>query len=306
MGVDRTPGRGDELVLRPGCKVNLYLRITGLRPDGYHDLETLFFPLDKPCDVLRLRPGSAGSGLVLTCDRPELAGAGNLVAKAHAAFTATTGLRLDLACRLEKGTPMAAGLGGGSADAAAMLTALNALAGNAALSDEALAKVAAGLGADVPFFLLGRPAWATGKGEVLRPVSEPLTALMGATLVLACPSVAVSTAWAYKAWDERVGVGGVAETKGADESFLTISRREDNVTGRTWNGVLCNSFEDAVFPAFPELRLLKERFLRSGAAGALLSGSGSSVFAVFRDPDEAASTAVALRRDGVAVYVRRV
>lgn len=262
--------------LAPGCKINLFLRILGRRPDGYHELSTLFFPLPAPGDVLHVEPGPAGSSLRLTCSDPALETDANLVAKAYRAFVAASGLTPDLHVHLDKQVPMGAGLGGGSADAAAMLALLNEAAAptGQALSPVTMASIAARLGADVPFFLLGTPALASGIGEQLQPVQVDLR---GQSLLLVCPAAHVPTAWAYTAWDEL---------QAATPSLTPPAERiMDPFCPAA--AALANDFETAVLPAYPELRALKQELLREGADQAVMSGSGASFFALYADREAA-------------------
>jgi len=284
-----------------GCKVNLALVVAGRRPDGYHELDTLFLPLPEPHDTLTVTPGRPGSGLTLTCSAPGLAGPDNTVAKAHAAFAARTGLTPDLAVRLDKGVPSGAGLGGGSADAAVLLAHLNALAGDRALAPADLAALAAGVGADVPFFLLNRPARGRGVGEILTPADPGLAGLF---LLLLCPPDPVNTGWAYRAWDalppaQKTPPRGVAE-------FLTWAAGEDKRSPCFFRACLWNSFENAVFPAHPGLRRIKEDLLRRGACGACLSGSGSSLLGLFRDRTQAERAAEAFSEEGLPSFVHQM
>ena len=291
----------DTVTLRAGCKANLALAITGLRPDGYHELDTLFLPLPEPHDTLTVSPGPAGGGLALSCPVPGLDGPSNTVAKAYAAFAARTGLAPDLAVRLDKGIPAGAGLGGGSADAAVLLLHLNECAGERALSPADLAGVAAGVGADVPFFLLNRPARGQGVGERLSPADPGLEGLF---LLLLCPPEEVNTGWAYRAWDDlpperKSPPRAVAE-------FLTWTAAGDKRSPCFFRACLWNSFENAVFPAHPGLRRLKENLLRRGAGGACLSGSGASLLGLFRDTTRAERAAEAFSREGVTSFVHHV
>ena len=275
--------------LRIGCKINLYLEIAGRRPDGYHELRTLFYPVAEPHDLLELEP--AGDGLALACSDPSLETPDNLVARAYAAFAQASGFRPGVRARLTKGIPSGAGLGGGSADAAALLGWLNAHAGGLALSREALARLAAGLGADVPFFLDNTPAWATGIGERLEPAACDLG---GLHLVLAVPAQRVPTAWAYRAWD----AAGQNGAPGILTSAASEAMRPFCVSGT----LIANSFEAVVFPAYPSVRALKERFLSLGASVSAMSGSGSAVFGIFRDARLASLAAGALQAPGTQVH----
>lgn len=290
-----------NITVQPGCKINLYLRITGRRADGYHTLKTLFYPLKDPSDQLTVRAGRPGQGLRLVCDAPDIPPDQNILSRAYDLFGAATAWRPDITVELDKSVPIGAGLGGGSADAAAFLRILNDLAGKRALTQDHLAAMALRLGADVPFFLYGRPAWASGLGEKLAPAQVDLS---GFALVLAMPAISVSTAWAYAAWDD-LSDDFLPETCPNPHIFLTDSLEnhiEKNLHGPGPDQVrglcLVNCLERAVFPNYPALRLLKERFLRQGAAGALMTGSGSAIFALFRDRARAEKTSAALGLDG--------
>lgn len=294
--------------LLAGCKANLTLAITGLRPDGYHELDTLFLPLPEPHDVLTVQPGAPGSGLSLTCSDPGLAGPGNTVAKAYAAFARAAGAAPDLAVHLDKGIPSGAGLGGGSADAAALLLYLNdwasgrldARTGERALAPDALNTVAAEVGADVPFFLYNRPARGQGVGERLTPADPGLDGLF---LLLLCPREEVNTGWAYRTWD---GLPPAQKTPpSAVKDFLTWTSAGDKRSPCFFCACLWNSFENAVFPAHPGLRGIKEDLFRRGACGACLSGSGASLLGLFRERDQAERAAEAFSREGVTSFVHQ-
>ncbi|WP_415519079.1 MAG: 4-(cytidine 5'-diphospho)-2-C-methyl-D-erythritol kinase [Desulfovibrio aminophilus] len=279
------------------AKINLFLRILGRRDDGYHELDTLFLPLAEPRDVLEVTPGAPGSGLTLSCADHALEGPDNLVVKAWRRYAEATGFAPDLAVRLTKGIPTGAGLGGGSSDAASMLLFLNAQAGAAALPGDRLSALAANLGADVPFFLLGRPARAGGIGDRLTPTEPDLD---GLTLVLVCPDVRVPTAWAYARFDETAAKDRPPTAPG----FLTSDERGTKNPSSLLPLTLFNDFENVVFPAFPELRRIKERLIAAGAAAAAMSGSGASIFALFRQKETALETARNLARGQDRTYVQ--
>ncbi|GAB6035467.1 4-(cytidine 5'-diphospho)-2-C-methyl-D-erythritol kinase [Fundidesulfovibrio butyratiphilus] len=288
-----TQAPAPPVILRTRCKINLFLKIVGVRPDGYHELVTLFHPVSEPHDILKVRPEQSGRGLVLTCSEPDLAGPDNLVAKAYRAFAARTGSAPDLGIELIKGAPSGAGLGGGSADAAAVLRYLNDTAEDFALSEPELRALAARLGADVPFFLGEGPAWATGVGERLRPVDNMLR---GFFVVIAKGDEGVSTAWAYREWDT------LAESRTGRNPLLTTPPGPSTEPFCVSGMRVANSFEAVIFPARPKVRTLKERLLALGASAAAMSGSGAAVFGLFRSRDRAEQAAQALEAQSFDVW----
>jgi len=280
-------------ILHPGCKVNLYLRIQGLRPDGYHELRSIFYPLAHPHDTMQIRPGPAGCGFALRCSDSAISNETNILHRSYTAFAEKSGFSPDLEVSLEKRIPMGAGLGGGSSDAACFLLYLNRLAGQQGLNQEQLRLIARQLGADVPFFLLNRPAWAEGVGEHLRQIDLDLAKFH---ILLACPRVHVCTTWAYAAWDQAAS----AQTA---PPVLTESLSQDKFISFAAI-ILHNSFEQVVFPVHPELRRLKERLLRIGASGVVMSGSGASVVSLFRDTNALTRAQEMLMRQEVPAFVQ--
>jgi 4-diphosphocytidyl-2-C-methyl-D-erythritol kinase len=275
-----SPIPAEEISLRAPAKVNLYLHVGPRRPDGYHDIDTFFLPLPDPADIFGIRYFEGPGDIDFTCTEPELETEDNLVVRAYRRFAERTGFSPRLEVTLTKRIPHGAGLGGGSSDAAAMLRYLNDRAGPQALATQALSDLALGLGADVPFFLLGQAARAMGVGERLAP-DDP--GLAGLFLVAVCPKVRVSTSWAYAALD-----AARSSPPKSGGNFLTSvfekNKKAFCVTGRP----LRNDFEPVVFAAYPEIGRIKERLLACGAAGALLSGSGSAVYGLFRERQMAA------------------
>ncbi len=292
----------DNLItLHACCKINLFLRIVCRRPDGYHELKSLFYPLPYPHDTLLITPLPEESGLQLTCTRKELETDSNLLAKTYASFARLTGFAPGLSIHLEKRIPTGAGLGGGSSDAAALLAHLNGLAGEQALSAADLATLAASLGADVPYFLLhgrhGVPALATGIGESLRPVQVDLD---GYWLVLVCPPVHVSTPWAYGAWDRLHPQKTCSD---GSRAILTATNQEASNPFCPETAELGNDFEAAVFPAFPELARVKDELLDKSAAHAVMSGSGAAIFALYREAEAAKNAQAAFEGRSMPAYV---
>ena len=291
------------MTVYPNVKLNLGLRVLGKRPDGFHELETLFIPCDAFRDELEIEP-SAEFGIRV--GGPAYRGwdpAGDLTARAWELLHGEYGIP-PVKIRLVKNSPVGAGLGGGSADGAFALRALSDMF-SLDLLDSDLASLAARLGSDCPFFIYDRPMFATGRGEVLEPFDIDLS---GFRIEVAVPEgVAVSTREAYAGLDAELPAQGegapsdpvrgsaahpsqpcgwappsnVAEG-GTPLGGSTFPLRE--VLGRPvseWRELLTNDFERSVFPLHPEIARLKNDFYAKGATYAAMSGSGSAVFALF-------------------------
>jgi 4-diphosphocytidyl-2-C-methyl-D-erythritol kinase len=270
-------------VLRAPAKVNLFLRVLGRRPDGFHEVQTLLQAIDLH-DELTVQLGG-GDGVDLAVVGPEPCGPReNLAWRAAERFAAVTGLGEGVRIRLEKRIPAGAGLGGGSSDAGAVLRALCHLT-DVHERDAAVTRVAAGLGADVPFFLSDSPlALATGRGDVLEPL-EPLPA---AHLVLSLPPVHVSTASAYgELARARAGVGarGAPDTV-PEAGSAALPGVPAPPRPRTWREVMAcmrNDFEAVVPRSRPEIARALDALREEGASAALLCGSGAASFGLFGD-----------------------
>lgn len=268
--------------LAAGCKVNLSLRITGRREDGYHTLESVFWPLPDPRDTLAVTRAT-GKGLQFSCSDKALETPGNLVVKAYNAFAAATSFAPGLAVFLDKHIPYGAGLGGGSADAAALLLYLNALAreeGARGLDDAALEKLGARLGADVPFFFQNAPCLVRGIGDVLEPLPRDAAhRFSGLHLVLVCPKIHVATAWAFAAWDEKHSAENLTNRVEEDSSPLVRGIR------------IQNDLSHVVFERYPELKKTLALLHDFDADAASMSGSGASLFGLYSDADNAGKAA---------------
>ncbi|HSY74281.1 MAG TPA: 4-(cytidine 5'-diphospho)-2-C-methyl-D-erythritol kinase [Dongiaceae bacterium] len=253
------------------CKVNLLLNILGRRADGFHELETVMQPVNF-CDELTFERGE--NSIQLSCSDKSLpTDAGNLVFRAVANFLASAKISDGVKIHLEKKIPLAAGLGGGSANAATTLLALNELFGQP-LGSEKLYEIAATLGSDVPFFLQNKPALATGRGEKIQPL-ENFPALRGKAFLLIHPGFGISTPWAYQ---NLARFPESLNGKAGRAKELVEKLQMKNLAGAA--GTFCNSLEAPAFVKFPILQLFQE-FLRSnGALAALMSGSGSTTFAI--------------------------
>jgi 4-diphosphocytidyl-2-C-methyl-D-erythritol kinase len=245
------------------AKINLNLRVLGRNEaTGYHDIETWMAPVSL-ADELRVELTEA-PGIALTCSDTELDnGSGNLAWKAAELFLRETKSERGARIELHKHIPHGAGLGGGSSDAAAVLKALNDQSGSP-LDGSALEKLSAHLGSDVPFFIRAKPAMARGRGEILepRPLPQPLD------LLLIKPPFAVETAWAYRQWSEK---------EFCPERWTAPQLHE---------GIeIFNDLEQPVFAKYIILAALKQWLLEhSLVAAAAMSGSGSCLFAILRDP----------------------
>ncbi len=253
------------------AKINLILEVIGKRSDGYHELITLMCAIGLH-DTVRLF--FEGNRITLSCSHPDIpADHTNLAHIAARRFFDAIGHEDGgVHIEIDKVIPTGAGLGGGSTDAAAVLTALNRHYGQP-LSTDRLMTIAASIGADVPFFIFGKPAVATGIGDVLTPYPN----LPPFHLVLIYPAMAVSTAQVYKKLNLRL-------TKNKK-----IPKR--NIFELDWEtGIqkqLHNDLEPAASTLCPDIDDAKRQLLANGAAGALMSGSGSSVYGLFTDPDSA-------------------
>jgi 4-diphosphocytidyl-2-C-methyl-D-erythritol kinase len=271
---------GRELLARCPAKINLWLRVLGRRPDGYHELDTLFQTIDV-WDELRIEPCSR---LSLDCDDPALpVDRSNLVLRAAELLGErypgrTGGARLTLRKRI----PVQAGLGGGSSDGAAALLLCRRFWGLPA-SDAELAGLAGLLGADVPFFLTGGTARGTGRGDRIEPL--PFGGEM--PVLLGLPPFGISTAEVFSRLDTRLTLPGNGV------SLPVLSAHKWPVENDFRSAV--NDLEGVVFEARPELARFRDALLREGARSALLSGSGAAVYGLFGDDREQDSVAERLR-----------
>ena len=255
------------MLLLPNCKINLGLQVVRKRPDGYHDLQTVFYPipLRDNLELRELRNSDAPYALQLAGQAIEGNPDDNLIIKVYRQLKEEFDLpALDI--YLYKHIPLGAGLGGGSSDAAFMMKGLNEVF-ELGLSDYEMERRLAGLGADCAFFVQNVPAYATGIGDELTPI--PLS-LKGMYIVLVKPDVFVSTREAY---------AGVTP-KEPEHDLLKALRRP--VT--EWRDRVVNDFEPSVFAAHPELAAVKQTLYDMGADYAAMSGSGSTLFGLFSRP----------------------
>ena len=272
-----------RLTLPSYAKVNIGLRIVGKRPDGYHDLETIFQQIGLHDTLtIEIAESTGQPQMTMTTDDPSLpVDSRNLAVRAAELFLEKSHKQLSVKIDLKKVIPTGAGLGGGSSNAATTLLALNRLTGQA-LPKATLYECATQLGAAVPFFLTGGLAWATGIGEVLTPIERVPEYL----IVVVVPPVSISTKWAYTNLKIRL-----TNTKN-NLKLSHFLRMQNDLSD--WPTNLTNDFEPLVFGKHRILKEIKDDLFKTGANYASLSGSGSALFGIF-DREETA-------RDGVDYF----
>jgi 4-diphosphocytidyl-2-C-methyl-D-erythritol kinase len=251
------------MVAFPHCKINLGLHVIAKREDGYHSIETCFYPVPWT-DILEIIPSSEFS---FTTSGAEITGReeDNLCIKAYKLLKENFNIG-NVKIHLHKVLPMGAGLGGGSSDAAYTLRVLNTLF-KLQLSVLQLRGYAAQLGSDCSFFIEDKPMIGSGRGEILSPAG---ISLKGYYLVLVKPDIHVSTAEAYAGVKPKAPAHPVTD-------LLKLAPAE-------WKSMLKNDFEDSVFARYPGIEVIKKELYRQGALYASMSGSGSSVFGIFNSP----------------------
>ena len=258
--------------LFPNCKINIGLRIVRKREDGYHDLETIFYPVYGLHDELEVEPAEEFAflqdGLVVDCLPTD-----NLIYKVYKRMQEHFPQIGNVKITFKKNIPFGAGLGGGSSDAAHMAIALNQIF-SLGLTREQLAEEVRPLGADCPFFVYNIPCYAEGIGDQLTPISLDFS---GLRLVLIKPACGVSTKEAY---------AGI-KPKGTCEVFNDLNVLND----LTILSALTNDFEETVCKVHPEIAEIKQRLLSAGAIYAAMSGSGSTVFGLFQNNAESRTDA---------------
>lgn len=274
----------DKIVLYPNCKINIGLRVLSRREDGYHNLETLFYPVKGLCDTLEVHCAKCEvqredcvietEGIVVDCPIED-----NLIYKCYRLMKAKYPEQVGpVRVRFRKRIPFGAGLGGGSSDAAHMAIALNELF-SLGLSREELAHEVRVLGADCPYFCYNTPCYATGIGDELQEVEVDLS---GYRLVMLKPHSSVSTREAY---------AGIVRHPEAEGQLLRHIQAYPTLLEGAYEEVLINDFEQTVFPLHEDIAHIKERLLAAGADYVAMSGSGSVVFALVKTDGEGSADA---------------
>ncbi len=272
------------------AKVNLTLDVLGKREDGYHDLCSVMQTVSVRDDIeLRLDTGKPWE---ILCDKDEIPkGESNLVWKAARVFFDNLGGEPDgLTIRITKRIPSQAGLGGGSADAAAVLRALNRWRGYP-LSTYALCELGAQVGSDVPFCVLGGTALAEGRGERL----TKLTNAPEMFFVICKPNLAFSTPALFRRLDEIT----IGERPNTTKMRAALQREDLQEVGK----LLCNVFEQAVIPEYPEIDGIKSAMMTCGAHGTVMTGSGSAVYGIFDSFEYAMAACTMLKESYPQVFI---
>jgi 4-diphosphocytidyl-2-C-methyl-D-erythritol kinase len=253
------------MIVYPNAKINIGLNILKKRPDNYHNIESIFYPIGI-CDILEVIPSKSNSFTQTGIDTGTN-NADNLATKAYRLLNDIYTLP-PAAIHLHKQIPIGAGLGGGSSDGAFTLMLLNELY-SLGLSPSQLMNHAASLGSDCPFFILNQPALATGRGEVLNPVELSLKSYW---LILVKPEDFVSTSEAYS-----------SVIPGKPKYNLQDALKKNP---EEWKNTIKNQFEESIFPNHPKIKSIKNQLYNSGAVYASMSGSGSSVLGLFSSDPE--------------------
>ena len=268
--------------LKAPAKINLLLRVTGKRPDNFHELVSLFHPVSALCDTLEV-DSEAAPGISISCDTPEVpADNSNLAVRAAAAFAEKRGIAPSWHIKLEKAIPAAAGMGGGSSDAGTLLKFLNERFPG--LSEEDMNRLACQTGADVPFFLNPSDMIARGVGEKLTPAG----ALPMPPMLAVYPAFPVSAAWAYRHLQK------MTPPAQAEEELLLLIEALKQKDFRKAASLCANDLEDALFEKFPLLSILKKELEQNGALSVHISGSGPTLWAMFESEDERNNAASSL------------
>jgi 4-diphosphocytidyl-2-C-methyl-D-erythritol kinase len=252
------------MIVFPKAKINLGLRITGKRNDGYHNIETVFYPVSL-CDALEfvVSPDKVGKDILTVTGIPVgVTPEENIVMKAVSKLREKYSFPW-LRIHLHKAIPHGAGLGGGSSDAGCMLKSINRHF-SLLIDGNELKSIALDIGSDCPFFIYGDPAYASGRGEILEPISPVLS---GYYLMLANPGVGINTMEAYQN----------CRPESPLTSLLLLTVRDIS----EWRDSIFNDFEEYAFQEYPVIRRIKDDLYGAGALFSSMSGSGSSVYGIF-------------------------
>lgn len=243
------------------AKINIGLNIISKRDDGYHNIETIFYPI-KLYDRIKFFEASSFS---IECNEPSIpTDEKNLIYKARNILSEAIGKDFNLKIKLEKNIPSFAGLGGGSSNAAITLVAINEIF-DLKLNQKELLELASKIGSDVPFFILNQPAFAESRGEILHPLPD---LILDYKILVIIPEAKISTAWAYSNF--RI-----------TEKKIDLRLIRSRADFEKYKEQITNDFETIVFPSYPIIKKIKDELTNLGSFFSLLSGSGSAVYGFF-------------------------
>ncbi len=276
-----------ELNIKSPSKINIGLNIISKRDDGYHNLETIFYPLSLSDEILIIK----SEKFHFTSDDKSLqSDDNNLVTRAHRLTENFTNEKLNCKIILRKHIPIGAGLGGGSSNAAAILKGLNELF-ELRISKEKLKELALQLGSDVPLFLEQLPAFAESRGEIIRPVKINFSGYV----LIVNPGIHISTKWAFTK----------IAPKTPDKS-LKVLIKKNTIDFNDLIRYASNDFENVVFKEFPQIKEIKERFLQFGSCLSLMTGTGSTVFGFFEDEESVYQAELFFKCKNYFTYLEKV
>ncbi len=278
----------DRLKLLSPAKINIGLRVLRKRDDGYHDIETIFHEV-KLFDEIEFE---ISDSVEFETDSDEIPGdARNLCLKALRIFYESFGIHSGVKIFLRKRIPVGAGLGGGSSNSATVLKGLNILF-NVGADESLLCELGSLIGSDVPFFIIGGTAYATGRGEIIEPIQVELPF----KIVIVYPNIKISTSWAYA----NLKLKDHSNEPSLKEIFIKNLNHPDKL-----RDLIENDFEEIVFEHYPEVKDVKVKLYELGSEFALMSGSGSSVFGFFREIDDEKEKEIRSAFVGCKVFVLR-
>lgn len=258
--------------IKAPAKINIGLYVTGKRQDGYHNIETIFYPINL-FDKIEIEDSDQFQ--FISSDKSLPQDGSNIIVHSKKLLEEYSGKQLNYKIYLEKNIPVGAGLGGGSSDAGAVLNELNRIAG-LNLSEQEIFNLAFKLGSDVPFFLNPQPSFAEGRGEILKPLKFNI----GLPVLIVNPGINISTVWAYSQIKPTAIQFDLRKIDAPDNSRLKLFSEQ-----------IKNDFENVVFEKYPVIKEIKIHHYKLGAIFSLMSGSGSSVFGIYPDEESALKAA---------------
>ncbi len=273
-----------KIEVKAPAKINIGLYVTGKRQDGYHNIETIFYPINL-CDSIVIEESDTFH--FSSSDESITDKSTNLIVKAKNLLEEYSGKRLNYRIFLQKNIPVGSGLGGGSSDAASLLIKLNELAA-LRLSELELSDLALELGSDVPYFLNPKPSFAEGRGNIFRQLKINIDL----PIVIANPGIHIPTAWAYSLILPKTPSFNLRNIKSLDLYNLKLIA-----------DIVKNDFESVVFKKYPQIEELKQLHYKMGAIFALMSGSGSTVFGIYPNDDTAKFAVKILKEKNYFVFV---